>query len=505
MRIVFRVDASIQMGTGHTMRCLALAQALKDNGDSVEFICRKHEGNLISKIHSNGFNVLELNLPKEDKIDNKLSHSHWLGVTQQRDAIDCINALQSSKIDWLIVDHYGIDEDWEQQLKRYCRKLMVIDDLADRKHLCDILLDQTYGREQQDYKKLLPKSCILLLGSQYALLRSEFLKWRKYSLNHRSNTEFRKILINMGGVDIDNITSKLLEELEGCCLSNNIEVIIIMGDTSPHIDSVRVKANESPYKVEVKTNVDNMAEIMSSADFAIGAAGATTWERCCLGLPTIQMIVANNQTLIANKLHLINAIEFMENMSNLSSHINNIFKYYKKMSLVSSSIVDGKGVERVVKCISSSVDNYTNALIIRPAESIDSNFVYSLQTKESRRYFINTDVPVMDEHTNWFDRVMSSHNSQLFILISNNYKSGILKLSNLNENMVDISIIISTNFRGSGIAKNAIKVIDNLMPDKNLKAVIHNQNIASRKVFIKSDFVLNNKTGDFSEYIKSRV
>lgn len=175
------------------------------------------------------------------------------------------------------------------------------------------------------------------------------------------------------------------------------------------------------------------------------------------------------------------------------------------MSLVSSSIVDGKGVERVVKCISSSVDNYTNALIIRPAESIDSNFVYSLQTKESRRYFINTDVPVMDEHTNWFDKVMSSHNSQLFILISNNSKSGILKLSNLNENMVDISIIISTNFRGSGIAKNAIKVIDNLMPDKNLKAVIHNQNITSRKVFIKSDFVLNNKTGDFSEYIKSRV
>ena len=107
MRIVFRVDASIQMGTGHTMRCLALAQALKDNGDSVEFICRKHEGNLISKIHSNGFNVLELNLSKEDKIDNKLSHSHWLGATQKQDASECIDILKAEKTDWLIVDHYA--------------------------------------------------------------------------------------------------------------------------------------------------------------------------------------------------------------------------------------------------------------------------------------------------------------------------------------------------------------------------------------------------------------
>ena len=214
MKVVFRVDASIQMGTGHVMRCLTLAQVLKENGADTGFICRKHEGNLIDKIHSSGFNVHELEVIEELEVDNKLAHSHWLWATQQQDADDCIGILKKEKIDWLIVDHYGIDQNWQKILNGYYSKLMIIDDLADRKHQCDILLDQTFGRQQEDYLALTPEGCHILLGSLYALLRPEFFKWRAYSLERRSKPKFKQLLINMGGVDVHNVTENILEELK---------------------------------------------------------------------------------------------------------------------------------------------------------------------------------------------------------------------------------------------------------------------------------------------------
>jgi len=162
LKVVFRVDASLQMGTGHVMRCLTLAHVLKENSANIEFICRKHEGSLIDKIRSSGFVVHELGMPEEIKVDTRLVHSHWLGATQQQDTDDCIDIVKSVKTDWLIVDHYALDELWQKRLKPYCEKLMVIDDLADRKHQCDILLDQTFGRQQEDYLTLTHEYCKLL-------------------------------------------------------------------------------------------------------------------------------------------------------------------------------------------------------------------------------------------------------------------------------------------------------------------------------------------------------
>jgi UDP-2,4-diacetamido-2,4,6-trideoxy-beta-L-altropyranose hydrolase len=347
MRVIFRVDASLKMGTGHVMRCLALAQVLKKNGGIVEFICRKHEGNLIDKIGTSGFNVFELELATENKVDDKLLHSHWLGVTQKKDARDCINVTQSKKIDWLIVDHYSIDEEWQIELKSYCKELMVIDDLADRKHLCDILLDQTFGRERRDYEKLVPESCKLLLGSQYALLRPEFSKWREYSLKRRSNAQFKQLLINMGGIDTNNITEQILEEIENCILPNDISITVVMGGISPYLDSVKAKAITLPYKTEVKVDVDNMAEIMANADIAIGASGITTWERCCLGLPTIQLVIAKNQNTIAELLERKNAIKLLNNIKQLPSIMSNVIVLIKDLTSISRKISDGMGSTRV--------------------------------------------------------------------------------------------------------------------------------------------------------------
>jgi len=343
MKVVFRVDASLQIGTGHVMRCLSLAQVLKENGINVELICRKHEGSLIDKIRSSGFNVHELEVLEEIEVNNKLAHSHWLGATQQQDADDCINILKLEKTDWLIVDHYALGEDWQRNLKPYYEKLMVIDDLADRKHQCDILFDQTFGRHQNDYAALVPTDCELLLGSQYALLRPEFAKWRSYSLERRTELEFKQLLINMGGVDINNVTGQILDELKTCTLPSDINITVVMGGAAPHVEGVRIKASALPYKTEVKINVDNMAEIMSNSDISIGASGSTTWERCCLGLPTIQIITAYNQELIANNLDRAGIVKLTE-IGSLSTLFETRQHWMSDISVNSSKICDGTGV-----------------------------------------------------------------------------------------------------------------------------------------------------------------
>ena len=347
MRVVFRVDASLQMGTGHVMRCLTLAQVLKENGANVEFICRKHEGNLIDKIRSSGFNVHELGLFEETEVDTSLAHSHWLGATQQQDADDCIDIFKAKKVDWLIVDHYALDEQWQERLKPYYEKLMVIDDLADRKHQCDILLDQTFGRQQEDYLAFTTKDCELLLGSQYALLRPEFAKWRPYSLERRSKPEFKQLLINMGGVDIDNVTENILDELKMCNLPNDIDITVVMGGSAPHLESVKSKAITLPCKTEVKVDVDNMAEVMANSDIAIGAAGATTWERCCLGLPTIQFVIAKNQLFSAETLAQHNIVKLAKEIKETAYLLESSSEWMKSVGSVALEICDGMGSYKV--------------------------------------------------------------------------------------------------------------------------------------------------------------
>jgi len=421
LKVVFRVDASLVIGTGHVMRCLTLAQVLKENGANVEFICRKHKGNLIDKICSSGFNVHELGLLEEIKVDNKLTHSPWLSVTQQQDADDCIDILKADKSDWLIVDHYALDEQWQKRLKPYYEKLMVIDDLADRKHQCDILLDQTFGRQQEDYLVWTPGGCELLLGSQYALLRPEFSKWRPYSIEHRSALELKQLLINMGGVDIDNVTEKVLDELKICNLPNDLHIVVVMGSSAPYLESVKSKAITLPYKIEVKVDVGNMAEIMANSDIAIGAAGSTTWERCCLGLPTIQIIIAKNQLFLAKTLARHNIVKLAKEIKETICLLESSSEWMKSVGSSSLEICDGMGSYKVFNKMTDykiileefgevNLCNYVNlnendkmlALSMRNHPEINKwmhnqdsipnathcEFIKSLENKIDRRYFL---------------------------------------------------------------------------------------------------------------------
>lgn len=324
MKVAFRADASIDIGTGHVMRCLTLAEALRQRGAECLFVCREHPGNLIAQIQERGFRTFAL--PSGDGVSSdgtgRPVHAGWLQASVDTDARQTREALAGSCHDWLVVDHYAIDAEWEGRLRPSCDRILVIDDLADRRHDCDLLLDQNLGRRREDYAPLVSARCEVLVGPAHALLRPEFAAVRGASLVRRQTVEsIRHLLIAMGGVDKDNATAAVLASLVGSALPVDCRISVVMGSNAPWLDDVRVKAASLTWPVDVRVDVRNMADLMADADLAIGAAGTTAWERCCVGLPCLTLVLADNQRSGAAALAAAGAVAVVEGGPGLAGNI----------------------------------------------------------------------------------------------------------------------------------------------------------------------------------------
>lgn len=378
MKVVFRADASLQMGSGHVMRCLTLADALKAQGAQCQFISRAHPGHLIDIVRQRGYMVNSLvasvnkaqaaikneNIQPEESTE-VLAHTAWLGCDWQADAAQTADILEPLHPDWLVLDHYALDHRWESALLRHYKKLMVIDDLADRAHNCDLLLDQNLGRQPQDYAGLVPTSCQVLTGPHYALLRPEFAALREYSLKRRANSQdkqIKQLLITMGGVDQSNATGRVLQALKGCALSANCRVTVVMGLTAPWLQNVQQLAAQMPWPTDVMVNINDMAHRMADSDLAIGAAGSTSWERCCLGLPALMVVLANNQKEAAEHLQKSGAANFLAFSDLADQDLHDLLQCFidrpeklSQMSACASAITDGLGVERMVAAMENSL------------------------------------------------------------------------------------------------------------------------------------------------------
>lgn len=355
MRVAFRTDAAFHIGTGHVMRCLTLATALKAKGWETLFICREHPGHLADTIRQQGHECLLLPPPLQPvtgQPDPSATppHAGWLGESWQTDLQQTREALAGQSLDWLVVDHYAIDARWESALRDVAGKVFVIDDLADRPHDCELLLDQTLGREAEDYRPFVPANCLILAGPQYALLRPEFAQWREYSLSRRKDAPLRQLLVNLGGVDPSNMTCKVLGVLAEIALPEGIEITVVMGLSAPHLPEVLALAKQMPVPTTVITNAGNMAELMANSDLAIGAAGATSWERCCLGLPTIMLVLADNQRVIAFALQKENSARVIDKPEGIYKALQSIDDVeLNRMSRSAALICRGDGVEKVLR------------------------------------------------------------------------------------------------------------------------------------------------------------
>lgn len=358
MLVAFRADASVEMGSGHVMRCLTLADALTRKGHSCLFICRNHAGNLSGLITDKGYEVHLLSgaEPTQTHVssDPALPHSEWLGVSWEHDARQTLEVLGGQGADWLVVDHYALEACWERELAPVVGQIMVIDDLADRNHDCVLLLDQNLGRDTVDYDDKVPSDCMRLIGPHFALLRPEFAEFREHSLHRRRQPELKRILISLGGVDRTNVTGLVLNALAETTLPADTELDIIMGGTAPHLSQVRHQAAQLPFQATVSVNVNNMAERMALADLAIGAAGSTSWERCCLGLPAIMVVLAENQVAAAQAIKELGAAMVSDSGDSVGEILDQLMEpgrlsgYLTRMVESGADMIDGAGCTRVV-------------------------------------------------------------------------------------------------------------------------------------------------------------
>jgi len=304
MRIVFRTDASQKIGSGHVMRCLTLAEKLKKNGSDIIFISRAHKGNLNEYIKKKGIDLVELPITYETTLpmieEERGDYSDWLGVSAEQDYTETIKAIGREMKDWLIIDHYAIDHKWEKALRPYAKKIMVIDDLANRLHDCDLLLDQNWFESKESrYNNLVPSSCIKMLGPKYLLLKPKFYKASKEKKSY--SNELKHLFVFFGGSDPHNLTGLTLKALSKSELIH-LEIDVVVGSNNSRIDDIKELADIRP-GTNLHIQIDNMEEVMARADLAIGSGGVNNWERLSFQIPSIVIISAENQRETINDLY----------------------------------------------------------------------------------------------------------------------------------------------------------------------------------------------------------
>ena len=302
MKAVIRTDSSLAIGTGHVIRCLALADMLAEQGAEVIFISRAFPGHLGRLVESRGYKAKLLPYDTNMTIGfDANNYATWLGVAPETDANQTLEIFEGeAPPDWLIIDHYGIDRRWEKRMRTGVGGIMVIDCLADRPHDCDLLLDQNlYTHKENRHEGLVPDNCRVLIGPQFALLRREFREARR-SLRERDG-RIGNILIQLGGVDKSNETLKALEAVIGL-KRPKIAVEVVVGINNSHRREIEKRCDDFE-NITYHCQTDRVAQLMAAADLAIGAGGTTTWERCFLGLPSLTIVVARNQEPATEALH----------------------------------------------------------------------------------------------------------------------------------------------------------------------------------------------------------
>jgi UDP-2,4-diacetamido-2,4,6-trideoxy-beta-L-altropyranose hydrolase len=360
--IAFRADASLEIGTGHVMRCLSVADRLRELGHHSIFLCRELPGDLRQAVRVAGHELFSLPAPKSEDMDrakaNPVRHGLWLATDLTTDARQCATALAGRHIDALVVDHYALHSSWETAARSWATRIAVIDDLADRDHDCDLLLDQNLrAGQEQAHRAHLPNRALLLLGPRYALLRQEFAE-KKAAVAERQGG-LHRLLVFMGGADPGNETSKAIEAVLASGLA--LEVDVVLGGSNPHKENIRQQLVGRP-AFRLHENISYMARLMAEADLGLGCGGATTWERCCLGLPSLLIAVAFNQEEVSRMADLVRVAVYLgpaaevgaEKIAGALRSLAEKPGLLREISTNCLQLVDGRGVERFVSALLES-------------------------------------------------------------------------------------------------------------------------------------------------------
>lgn len=509
MKIVFRADASNNIGTGHIMRCLVLAQILREYGHNIQFSTRSQKGDLINFITSKNFKVKTLNETSTSQL--AMYESYYKNPKQVSEFCDAINFIAETKrADIVVVDHYLLEQVWEQTVKNELNcKIVVIDDLK-RRHSCDLLFDVTLGRKIQEYHPYVPNNCKVLTGCEYALLKPQFIKKRK-QISLLPQEKKHKLLISMGGIDNTNITLKILTELANFDSSLLFDITVLISPKSPYYLEVLEYIKTFPRKVTQVDFVENMAELILEHTIAIGAPGGSAWERVSLGMPCLLIVIAENQKEICKKLTQEKAavsISIDKISKLLPSSLTKLIIKYEHFRDNAKRLCDARGLYRVnfhINALSEKRQNYFHNC--RLATKDDIQQVYAWQTQpETRKFANNSNIPTYVEHVQWMKDKLSSTTCFFYIIEINTdngppMSAGVVRLDEITKNNFIVSIYVTPEHYLKSLAIDALNFIDHVHPDCQINAKVLSKNLASHKLFSKAGY----KRIDNEHYQRSTI
>jgi UDP-2,4-diacetamido-2,4,6-trideoxy-beta-L-altropyranose hydrolase len=497
VRVAIRADASRHIGHGHAVRCLALADRLRRDGADVLFVMRELEGNVADWLRSKGHSVSLLQQPGASDRRYGMPTSGGRFEIPISDAFETQEHLKAwGRADWLIVDHYGIDRRWETEVRSCTARLLAIDDLADREHDVDVLVDINSEADPSRYRGLVPEKCELLLGPRYALLREQFANTR--SMLRSRKERLRKLLICFGGVDAPNATRFAI----GCTVAAGVEgmtVVAVVGSGNPHAQDL-LKEFRSNAAIEILQGVEDMASLMSDADLFLGSGGGLTWERMSVGLPGITIAISSNQIRACEMAAEAGADVFLGCEGSVtegdvaailrSLSINS--EKLRSMSAAASEVCDGLGAVRISNLM------HRGDLRFRRAEKADCEPIFRWRNHPSVRAMSHTDGELeFESHRRWFEATITDENRILLIgercaAGGPNEPMGVVRYD-IHDRRAKISIYVVPECQGRGFGTSLLKGADEWLrhnrPDvETIEAEVLPNNTASQAMFHRAGY-----------------
>jgi UDP-2,4-diacetamido-2,4,6-trideoxy-beta-L-altropyranose hydrolase len=504
--LLIRADASVEMGTGHVMRCLALAQAWQDAGGSAAFAMAESTPATVARLAAEGFQVC----PVAESAGTK------------EDANSTAELARARAAEWIVVDGYQFGAGYLEIIKSSGRRLLCLDDAGgSESYSADLVLNQNLNATEDLYLKRRPETR-LLLGTRYALLRREFVKWRGWKRD--VETPGNKVLITMGGSDPGNVTLEVLEALR-TAVAGNLEAVIVVGGSNPHFESIVRVAESFPGKIRVQRDAANMAELMAWADIAVSAAGSTCWEMCMLGLPAIVLDIAPNQERLSRELEregcAIHIAQADFSQAGISSDNSKVVAIREKIELLMQSsqirggisrraaeLVDGNGAGRVVAAMRAQ------AITMRRAESRDCRILWEWANETAvRRASFDSSPITWEQHVQWFAQQLGDADSSFLMFeYDRSIPVGTARFRATSDVDLEISVTIAPEFRGQGLAPGVLDEAAESAFERDsierIHAFIRTENRVSVKSFENAGFVLVGATqvrgSDALHYVRAR-
>lgn len=460
------------------MRCLALAQACHDAGAQATFLTAYDIPNLASKIREEGFQIEQLNAKPGTPDD----------MHQTTETAHAFGAL------WVVVDGYVFGADYQRAIKDAGLRLLFIDDYGHADHYCaDLVLNQNVYATEDLYPNH-ESYTQFLLGTDYVLLRREFLEWR--DCRREIPEQARKILVTLGGSDPDNVTLKVIKGIEQLD-SDNLSVCVIVGATNPHLDTLRQVCSQASKQIEIQSNITDIPDRMAWADIAISAGGSTCWEMAFMGLPNAIVVLADNQRPIAEHLDKRGvSINLGWHESVLTDSIKKTLSSIldsrqERIDMVEKgrNLVDGEGAERVRMMLEDK------KLRLRLVRNDDCRLLWEwVNDPLVRSLAYSTNQISWENHKKWFDEKIADSDCHIWIAVDNEDRPvGQIRFDACGHGEAEIDVSIDQKFRRSGYGSMIIDMGSQAMFTRTgtrlLHAYIRPENEASIHAFEKARFV----------------